>query len=88
MYNTTETFDKCEKYGISLNHKKSIFVVIEGKILGYIISKECIIVNFENLKVISQLLYPHNKRSMHNFFTKINFVMRFILIFPKIVRPL
>jgi hypothetical protein len=33
-------FERCKKYGISLNPKKSVFVVLEGKLLGHIISKD------------------------------------------------
>jgi hypothetical protein len=33
-------------------------------------------------------MLPHNKRLMHSFFGKINFVRRFILDFVDISRPL
>jgi hypothetical protein len=33
-------FERCRKYDISLNPKKSIFVVSEGKLLGHVISKD------------------------------------------------
>lgn len=33
-------FERCKKYGISLNPKKSLFAMKEGKQLGHIISKE------------------------------------------------
>ena len=33
-------FLKCRKYGISLNPKKSNFAMMEGKLLGHIISRE------------------------------------------------
>jgi hypothetical protein len=32
-------FERCKKYNISLNPKKNIFVVSEGKLLGNVISK-------------------------------------------------
>jgi hypothetical protein len=35
----TQIFERCRKYGISLNPKKTIFVVEEGKMLGHIISQ-------------------------------------------------
>jgi hypothetical protein len=34
-----KVFNRCRRYNISLNPKKSIFVVDEGKLLGFIISK-------------------------------------------------
>jgi hypothetical protein len=42
-----QIFERCRKYGISLNPKKSIFVVSEGKLLGHIISKDGISVDPE-----------------------------------------
>ena len=40
-----QVFKRCRKYGISLNPKKSIFTVIEGKLLGFIVSKEGMIID-------------------------------------------
>jgi hypothetical protein len=34
-----QTFEKCGKFGLSLNPKKSHFVMQEGKLLGHIVSK-------------------------------------------------
>jgi hypothetical protein len=33
-------FQKCKKYGISLNADKCAFMVFSGMILGFIVSKE------------------------------------------------
>ena len=35
-----KVFNRCRRYGISLNPKDSVFVVDEGKMLGFIVSKE------------------------------------------------
>ena len=35
-----QIFSKCRKYGLSLNLKKSAFVVEEGKLLGHIVSEK------------------------------------------------
>jgi hypothetical protein len=35
-----QVFEKCRKFGISLNPKKTLFVLEEAKLLGYIISKD------------------------------------------------
>jgi hypothetical protein len=35
-----QTFDKCRKFGLSLNPKKSHFSMLEGKLLGHIVSKD------------------------------------------------
>jgi hypothetical protein len=46
----TKFFERCQKYWISLNPKKTIFGVEEGKILGYIISKDGIHIDPERNK--------------------------------------
>lgn len=35
-----QTFEKCRRYDLSLNPKKSHFVLKEGKLLGHILSRE------------------------------------------------
>ena len=35
-----KVFEKCRKYGLSLNPKKTLFGLEEGKLLGHIISEE------------------------------------------------
>eukprot|EP00253_Pinus_taeda_P031564 PITA_31564 len=40
LYHLTMVFQKCRKYGILLNPKKSLFAMSEGKLLGHIISKD------------------------------------------------
>jgi hypothetical protein len=47
IVNLTQIFERCQKYGISLNLKKTIFGVEEGKILGHIISKDGIHIDLE-----------------------------------------
>ena len=39
LYHLRIVFQKCREFGISLNSKKSIFGIKEGKLLGHIISK-------------------------------------------------
>jgi len=40
LLHLTRVFEKCRKFGISLNPKKSLFGLEEGKLLGHIISKD------------------------------------------------
>jgi hypothetical protein len=35
-----KTFEKCQKFGLSLNPKKSHFTMQEGKLLGHIVSQK------------------------------------------------
>lgn len=61
---------------------------MEGKFLGFIISKEGIQIDLERMEAISKITPPANKKSMQSFLGKINFVRRFISYFVEIVRPL
>ena len=40
-----QVFERCRKYGISLNPAKSILGIDEGKLLGHIISKDGVKIN-------------------------------------------
>ena len=81
-------FERCRKYGISLNPKKCVFVVMEGKLLGHIVSKKGISIDPERIKAIEQIPLPHNKKGMQSFMGTINFVRRFVPDFAQIVKPL
>ena len=81
-------FERCRKYGISLNPKKYVFSVTKGKLLGFVVSKQGINIDPECTHAISQISMPHSKNSMPSFLGKINFVSRFIPGFTEIVRPL
>ena len=84
----THIFERCRKYGISLNPKKTIFGVEEGKLLGHIISQAGIHIDPERIKAIAQLPLPHSKKSMQSFFGKINFVRKFTPDFAETIKPL
>ena len=58
-------FERCRKYGISLNPKKCVFVVTEGKLLGHVILEKGISIDLERIKEIEQIPLPHNKKGMH-----------------------
>ena len=84
----THIFERCRKYGIYLNPKKTIFGVEEGKLLGHIISEGGISIDPEWIKVIAQIPFPHNKNVMQSFFGKINFVRKFTPDFAKTLKNL
>jgi hypothetical protein len=79
---------RCRKYGISLNPKKYVFSLEQGKLLGFIVSNEGMIIDLERTQVISKLPPPSSKKSMQSFLGQINFVRRFVPIFSEMVRPL
>jgi len=80
-------FNICRRYGISLNPKKSIFVVDEGKPLGFIVSKNDVMIEPERIETISKILFPHNMKSMQTFLRKINFIRRFVKVLLKLSSP-
>ena len=59
---------KCREHGISLNPKKSIFVVTEGNLLRHMVSKEGIKIDPKIVKAIQQLCLPVNHNSIKSFF--------------------
>lgn len=55
-------FEKCRKYGISLNPKKTLFCLEEGNLLSHIISKEAIRIDPSRVEVILRIDPPRNKK--------------------------
>jgi hypothetical protein len=80
--------ERFRKYGISLNPKKLVFVLEQGKLLGFIVSKDRMIIDPERTQVIAKLSPPSSKKSMQSFLGKINFVRKFVPSFSEMVRPL
>eukprot|EP00253_Pinus_taeda_P026706 PITA_26706 len=78
----------CRKYGISLNPKKSLFALEEGKLLGHIISKDGIRIDPERIQAILQIPYPRNIKELQAFLGKINFLTRFIPNLAELIRLL
>ena len=87
-FHLKQIFECCRKYGISLNPKKCVFAVTEGKLLGHVISKRGILIDPESIKAIEQIPLPHNKKGMQSFMGTINFVRWFVQYFAQIVKPL
>eukprot|EP00253_Pinus_taeda_P014994 PITA_14994 len=69
---------KCIKCGISLNPKKSLFAMEEGKLLGHIISKDGIHIDPTRMEAIQQLEFLRNKKEIQYFNGKIIFLRIFI----------
>jgi len=71
-------FEKCRKYGVSLNPKKSLFAMDEGKLLGHIISKDGIRIDPACVEEIQQIDLPRNKKEIQSFNGKMNFLHCFV----------
>lgn len=78
LHDLNQIFLRCKRYGISLNPKKSFFALDQGKLLGFIVSKDGIYIDPDRINEISEIPFPHNKKSMQSFLGQINFVKRFV----------
>jgi len=85
MHHLKIVFQKCRKYGLSLNPKKSLFSMEEGKLLGHIISKDGICIDPACVQAIQQIDLPRNKKEIQSFNGKMNFLRRFV---PNLVEHL
>eukprot|EP00253_Pinus_taeda_P016796 PITA_16796 len=83
-----QVFLICRKYGISLNPKKSLFGLEEGKLLGHIISKDGIRIDPDRIQAILQVPHPRNIKEVQDFLGKINFLRRFIPNLAELIRLL
>ena len=80
------TFEKCRRYGLSLNPQKSLFALEEGKILGHIVTKDGVKIDPKRVEVINGISFPRNKKEVQVFLGRINFLRRFIPNYAEIVR--
>lgn len=81
-------FERCRKFGISLNPKTCIFGASKGRLLGHIISEHGISVDPESVQAIQKIFYHTSLKEVRSFMGKINFVRKFISGFAKVVKPI
>jgi ribonuclease HI len=81
-------FERCKKYGISLNPKKSVFGIDEGKLLGHVASQGGVSIDPERVQSIKDVRPPANKKALQSFLGKINFIRRFVPNFAERIKPL
>ena len=80
------TLKKCRKFGISLNPKKSLFAMKEGKLLGNIISEEGIRIDPKRVEATRKIELPGNKAEVRSFLGKVNFLRIFIAPFAETIK--
>ena len=83
-----KVFERCRKFGISLNPKNSLFDIKEGKLLGHIISKYGVVIDPKRVSAIQSLSLPRHKKEIQSFLGKINFLRRFIPNYAEIVKDI
>jgi hypothetical protein len=81
-----KTFLKCRKYGISLNPKKSLFALREGRLLGHIVSADGVKIDPARIEAIQKLSLPRSKKDIQSFLGTINFIRRFITNFAELTK--
>jgi hypothetical protein len=81
-----KVFMKCRRYGLSLNPKKSLFSMKEGKLLGHIVSAEGVRIDPSRVEAIQTLSLPRYKKEIQEFLGKINFLRRFVSNFAELVK--
>src|ERR1700733_7963853 len=55
LHDLNHIFQRCKRYGIYLNPKKSFFALDQGKLLGFIVSKDLIFIDPVKFKEISEI---------------------------------
>lgn len=88
LYHLRIFFQKCREFGISLNPKKSLFFMEEGKLLSHIISKYCICIDPSRVKAIQKIFFPRKKKEIQAFNGKMNFLHRFVPNLAKHLREM
>jgi hypothetical protein len=81
-----KVFLKCRKFGLSLNPKKSLFVMKEGKLLWHIMSAKGVRIDSSRVEAIQTLSLPRSKKEVQSFLGKINFLRRFVSNFVELVK--
>jgi hypothetical protein len=79
-------FEKCSKFHISLNPKKSLFSLEEGKLLGHIISKYGIKIDPSRIEAVQKVEHLRNLKELQSFIGKINFLKSFIPNLAELLR--
>ena len=79
-------FQKCRKYGLSLNPKKTMFGLQEGKLLGHIILEEGTKIDPKRIEAILQISHPRDIKELKYFIGNINLLRRFIPNLAELLR--
>jgi hypothetical protein len=79
-------FEKCRRFGISLNPKNSNFSLQEGKLLGHIISRYGIKIDPNRVASIQKISIPRSKKEVQSFLGSVNVLRMFIPNLAQIIK--
>lgn len=82
------TFEKCRKYALSVNPKKSQFSLSGGNLLGHIVEKQGVKIDPKRVEDVNKISLPGIKKEVHVCFSKINFLRRFIPNYSQTVKEI
>jgi len=88
IHHLIKVFERCRLYGVSLNPKKCLFTVTQGKLLGHIVCEEGIYIDIERVKEINKIKPMTSKKGVQSFFDKINFVHRVVPDYASIIKTI
>jgi len=71
-------FKRCRKFGISLNPKRYLSMMVEGKLLNHTLSSQGENIDMKGVEAIKTIFLPRQKKAIQPFFGKIKFLQRFI----------
>ncbi|RDX92423.1 Retrovirus-related Pol polyprotein, partial [Mucuna pruriens] len=88
LENLSKVLTRCIDINLVLNFEKCHFMVIEGIVLGHMVSNRGIKVDKSKIDIITSLPNPASVREVCSFLGHAEFYRRFIKNFSKIVMPL
>ena len=83
-----KAFLKCRNFGLSLNPKKYLFALEEGKLLGHIVSEEGVKIDPARVEEIQSIPLPRSNKDIQRFLGKINFLRRFVPNYAEIIKKI
>lgn len=83
-----QAFQKCRKFGLSLNPKKSLFAMEEGRMLGHIVTSKGICIDPDRVDSIKKINIPRNKKEIQPFLGKVNIPRRFFPNYTEITKEI
>ena len=88
LINLETVLHRCIEKNLVLNWEKCHFMVVQGIVLGHIISEKGIEVDKAKVDLISKLPSPMNVKTVRQFLGHAGFYKRLIQDFSKIAKPL